>query len=146
MEGLSAAQAIVQFIDVASKIVKRGVEFHRSPDGQLAEHRELKNVTADLAHHADVLKGAVSSGSDGRRLPEHEVAQMDIGRECQEVAADLLRVLDKLADAGEKSQVPWKSFRQAMVALREDKKIQSLEKRLDRLRQEMVVIVLNSLR
>jgi hypothetical protein len=146
MEGLSAAQAIVQFIDVASKIVKRGVEFHRSPDGQLAEHRELKNVTADLAHHADVLKGVVGSGNNGRRLPGHEVAQRDIGRECQEVAAELLRVLDKLADAGRKSQAPWKSFRQAMVALREDKKIQSLEKRLDRLRQEMVVIILNSLR
>jgi hypothetical protein len=152
MDGLTIAAAIVQFIDVAGKVVSSTTSIRRSIGGQLDEHRELEEITSALAHDARKIRECIQQRRDAAELTDAEKEQEKIGQDCQDVAEQLLSALDKLKTrSGKKKaekhkQSQWQSFRQALRILWREDEICALEKRLDRFRQQMVFIILGTLR
>lgn len=144
MDALTIASSIVQFIDFASKLVGKSVRLYNAADGQLDEHQELANITRSLSRNAENIGQAFENLRCCNNLTDAEREQKSIGIDCQHVAEELLEALDALK-LGEK-RTTWQSFRQALRMLWNEEKIQALERRLDRLRQQMVANVLESLR
>ncbi|KAJ4263451.1 hypothetical protein NW762_006270 [Fusarium torreyae] len=143
MEGLSVAASIIQVIDVSSCVISSSIEIHKSQDGQVVERRELEETTLSMARDVRRLRRRLDNESGSRSLTALEREQEDIGRRCQSIANELLETLQGLRYEGPRS--PWKSFRQALASAWNDEKIQGLEHRLDRYRQQMTTNVLSSL-
>jgi DNA topoisomerase VI subunit B len=152
MDGLTIAATIVQFIYVAGKVVSSTTSIRRSIGGQLDEHRELEEITSALAHDARKIRECIQQRRDAAELTDAEKEQEQIGQDCQDVAEQLLDALGKLKTrSGKKKaekhkQSQWQSFRQALRILWREDEICALEKRLDRFRQQMVFIILGTLR
>ena len=152
MDGLAIAAAVVQFIDVAGKVVSSATSIRRSIDGQLDEHRELEDITNALAHDARKIRECIEQQRDASELTDAEKEQEKIGQDCQDVAEQLLDALGNLKARSGKTktkrhkQSQWQSFRQALRILWCEDDICALEKRLDRFRQQMVFIILGALR
>ncbi len=144
MDALAIAAAVVQFIDFTSKIVSKTAQIHRSPNGQREEHRELEKITDAISRDAKNIQQRISQRRVAGDLTDAEKDQEKIGQDCQEVAEELLSVLRRLQTSGRLSQ--WQSFRQALKTQWREDEIQSLERRLDRFRQQMIPIILDSLR
>ena len=144
MDALAIAAAVVQFIDFTSKIVSKTAQIHRSPNGQREEHRELEKITDAISRDAKNIQQRISQRRVAGDLTDAEKDQEKIGQDCQEVAEELLSVLRRLQTSGRLSQ--WQSFRQALRTQWREDEIQSLERRLDRFRQQMISIILDSLR
>jgi hypothetical protein len=135
---------IIQLVDFSSKLISEGREIYNSSDGELLDHSELKIVSKDLSRLALQVENASKALGSRRKLSEAEQDQARLGQECHRVASDLLRALDDLKMKG--SNRRWNSFRQALLTVWNRDKIERLEKRLDRFRQELVASVLVTLR
>jgi hypothetical protein len=143
MEGLSVAANIIQAIDAAGRLISNSIQIYRSQDGQAVERRELEQVTGSLAED---VRNMQRSLKDSRKRGGHtdaEKGQNKIGQQCEDIANELLMVLQRLKYKGTKS--PLRSVRQALLSAWNDDKIQELEHRLDRYRQQMITTVLTSL-
>src|SRR5215471_2631335 len=136
MNVLSAAACIIQVIDIASRLVAKGAQLHRSTNGQLVEHQELATISLSLSDNAEKIRRSLAVQRRERNLTKVELEQEQIGKNCQHVAAELLDVLRRLMVRGRRCR--WRSFRQALLTIWHEDKIQSLERRLDRFRQQMI--------
>jgi hypothetical protein len=148
MDPISAfgiAVNVIQLVDFTSKLVSEAEEIYRSGDGELIEHAELKTVTKDLLKLTLAVDSSIKERKLGRKaLSESEREQERLGQECRHVASELLTALNKLKVGGKHAK--WNSMRQALRTVMRKNKIDQLEKRLDRYRQELVANVLSRLR
>lgn len=143
MDGLTIATSIVQLIDIATKVVSRGVQIHKAADGRLDEYREIEVAARDLSRGArDINRWLARRHGNGKTSPADEQEEVAVG--CQAVAGELAEVLGRLTSA--KKKTPWQSARQAIGSIWREDKIRSLERRLDRFRQQMTGVLLGSLR
>jgi hypothetical protein len=143
MEGLSVAANIIQVIDATSRLISNSIQIHRSQDGQAVERRELEQVTGSLAEDVRNMQRSLKDSRKRDGLTDAEKEQNKIGQQCEDIANELLMVLQRLKYKGTKS--PLRSVRQALLSAWNDDKIQELEHRLDRYRQQMITTVLTSL-
>lgn len=147
MDGLAIATAVIQFIEFTTGLVNKGISIHSSASGQTVDHHELESITKSLEQTSEDIQESITKESQqqGRRqLTGNDRELQRIAADCQKVANELLDVLSQLASKGPKSK--WRSFRQALRATWNEGKIQALETRLDRFRQQLMMNVLNSLR
>ncbi|KAI0098837.1 hypothetical protein GGR51DRAFT_537144 [Nemania sp. FL0031] len=144
MDGLSVAAAVIQFVDFTCGLISKGIAIHSSATGLTVDHNELQNITEDLSQTSNDIKQSLINQHGERRLTSNEEDLQKIARDCQVVAEELLGVLATLTSKGHRTK--WRSFRHALETAWKEKKVQSLENRLDRFRQQMMANVLNSLR
>jgi hypothetical protein len=147
MDPLSAfglAVNIIQIVDFSSKLIADTAEVYNSADGELAEHSEIRLITENLSQYIKELDEALQAKSLQRNLSQRENDQRQLGRECKGVATELLAALGKLKVQG--SHRRWNSFRQALSTIWQKDKIDALEMRLNRFREQMVMSTLSTLR
>lgn len=143
MEGLALATAVVQFVEFTTKIVTKGIAIHLSVTGKLVDQEELEAVTKALASNIKKIEKTLDiRGQDGQPGEVDQDLQI-IAAGCQDIAKELLGVLDSLA--ARKPRTPWRSFRHALQATWNEGKVKALEERLERYRQQMMAMVLSSL-
>jgi len=146
MEALAAfgvAVNVIQVIDFSMKLVSGSRNIYNSADDQLIEHSELAITTKTMAALIDRLEISLECDSaratSAKNLPQHR-----LGHGCRAVAVELLQALSQLKVEGTNKR--WKSCRQALLTIRHKDKIDDLEKRLSRFRDQIVAVVLVSLR
>jgi hypothetical protein len=144
MDSLALSAAVIQFVEFACGLISKGISIHSSMTGLTVDCHELKEITKSLSHSSNDIQQSLPNEHGGQRLTRNEKDLRKIAITCQEIADELLEVLSSLASNGPRTR--WRSFRHALRATWNEKKVQSLESRLDRFRQQMMVNVLNSLR
>ncbi|KAL4725713.1 hypothetical protein ACLX1H_007864 [Fusarium chlamydosporum] len=142
MDGISLAASIIQIIDVSSRVVSKSIEIYQSTDHQLIEHREIDHITRALSASARQIRKSIGDNRD----PKHdtEIEQLRLATDCQKIAAELLKALERLKNCGQHGR--WSSLRQGLKVVWNEEKIASLETRLDRYRQQMIQCILETLR
>ncbi|RMJ12251.1 hypothetical protein CDV36_008121 [Fusarium kuroshium] len=143
MDGISLAASIIQIIDVSSRVVAKGIDIYQSADGQLTEHGEIDHVTRALSSSARRIRKSIAAN----RPPctDAEVEQLRLAADCQQIANELLKALERLKRRGGRPG-KWTSLRQGLKTVWNEDKIASLERRLDRYRQQMIESILETLR
>jgi hypothetical protein len=145
VSGFALAVNVIALVDFVAKLIANSNEVYSSVDGGTAEISELRAVTDELIQlNNDVGKTIRARREELSELTESELRQERLGLRCQKVAAELIGVLDKLKVEG--SHARWNSIRHAILTLWNKDKIENLEQRLDRCRQELVATTLSSLR
>jgi hypothetical protein len=130
----------IQVVDFSAKVISKTVDLSRT--GGLVDNDELDRVTSDLLGVSQKLEKSLEG--DKFENSENRIAVLSLGKECQDLASELLEALQKLK--GTVNQQKWKNFRQALLAVWRTEKIEALERRLDRFRQQLILRLLESLR
>jgi len=135
LSSLGLVGSIVHFLDFSSKLVASTNEIHNSTEGASGNHLHVETISNDLLALCTDLKS--STPSKTKTLTATEKSLITLTTQCEEDAAKLLHVLDKLKDRNKTSI--WGSFRQALRCVWKEKKIYSLEKRLVDYRSQLSV-------
>lgn len=142
MDGISLAASIIQIIDVSSRVVTSSINIYKSANGQLTEHGEIEDVTCALSSGARRIGKSIAAKRQPRT--DADMEQLRLAAHCQQIANELLIVLEGLKSHGQQGK--WLSLRQGLKTVWNEDKIASLERRLDRYRQQMIENILEKLR
>ncbi|CZR62711.1 uncharacterized protein PAC_12608 [Phialocephala subalpina] len=138
MEPLSAlalSGTVLQFIESAGKLLSEAHQVCRSANGITASNRDAIAVYEDFRAAAGSLLA-----SPVRSTTADDLAVTSLADKCQELSDDLVKDLKNLQakNPGSKRE----GFRIAWRALRERGELESLEKRLDRYRQQILTRII----
>lgn len=121
---VSLVGTIVQFIDFGSKVISQSAELYHSSTGRLEQNADVETATNDLVR----LKGQLDASRPDNDLQE-------LCDACGKIAAELLEALNGLRVSGGGRR--WQSFRKALKSIWTKDKIEQLENRLTKLREEL---------
>lgn len=139
---LSAAAAVVQFIDFGCQLVAKGYRLHRSPSGALAENLDVEAITTDLMEINSKMQDQTRMVC--RTDDEHLLA--NLSSQCTKIGGELLRHLEMLKVPHATKQRTWKSVRQALKNVWTKKDIDELAATLLSFRGQMEFRILVSLK
>lgn len=144
LTALSVAGAAIQFTDFAIKILATGHELYNSPKRSSAANEEIERTTLYISHL--VAKIQRSSNQDGRagELTGDKQSLSDICGVCVTIANEILKRLEGLKVKGDNCSIR----RVLQAALRqtwEARELQSLAKRLERIKSTLQFDILISL-
>lgn len=144
LAAFGAAVNVIQLVDFSIKLISESRDIYNSADGQLIEHSELVLTTNSLTGLIDRLEESLQWDSAHTSSDRNPPQQHRLGHECKALAVELLVALGKLKVQGKSKG--WRSFRQALLTVWHKEKLDALEKRLGRFRDQIVAVVLVSLR
>jgi molecular chaperone GrpE (heat shock protein) len=127
---------IVQFLDFSGRLISKSIQLYRSSNSELAESTDVEATTNHLVLLNNKLKDAATSTGDR--------ALEDLCKSCEAVADELLAALDKVKVKKELHK--WESIRKALRTVLSKEKIEGLERRLVRFREELNLHVIIDLR
>ncbi len=139
ISALGLAANIFQFIDFGTNLLSGALEIYQSTTGASSENIEIEEISERLSSFSDEL--STSSASRSSR----DLAIAKFASRCKEVSDELLAVVAKLKVA-DGSNRNWRSFRKALKTLWKKEKIQSLQNRLDTVRQQLTLELSASIR
>jgi flagellar motility protein MotE (MotC chaperone) len=132
LTAIGLAGSIVQFVSFSHELVSLGKEIYKSSEGT-REHVELDTMIKDLSYiHKSLLQ---SWAADPTRRSEQENNIASLVTQCEPIYKELRRVLASLQVQGDHRK--WKSFCKALKSVWKEDQINSLEKRLQRLQQQI---------
>lgn len=132
---IGLAGNILQFVDFSTKLISKSNELYKSAEGALADHHDIEATTDDLVlMNQKVMNGASSSSDNSLKA---------LCESCNRVAGELLTALEKLKVKGRATK--WLSIRKALRSLWSKEKLDDLERRLGRLRNELVLHIAGDL-
>ena len=145
----SLAGTIAQFVDLGCKLTSSTYQISKSAEGATLSNLDLTKVTYDLDLINKKLKRDLSergkSDKDKRQNPsDEEKAERQLIHECSNVATEVHQTLAKVVVGNRTGK--WRSFRQALLSVWHAERIDGLEKRLVRFREQLVFRILVSLR
>jgi Cdc6-like AAA superfamily ATPase len=143
MDSLAVAAAVIQFVEFTAGLISKGIIIHSSLTGLTNDCEELGRITESLVQNSHEIKESFGT-CNRQQLTGNEKDLEQIASDCQVVATELLDALAKLESKHPRTK--WRSFRLALQSAWSEGKVKSLESRLDRFRQQLMVNVLNSLR
>lgn len=144
MDSLAVATAVIQLVEFANGLVTKGIAIHTSASGLTDDHNDLGTLTESLSQSSNEIRQSLNEARGHRRLTANEKDLERIATDCQVVANELREVLTGLASTGQRTK--WQSFRHALRSTWNDGKVELLETRIDRFRQQMMINVLTALR
>ncbi|SPO06621.1 uncharacterized protein DNG_09311 [Cephalotrichum gorgonifer] len=144
MDSLAVATAVVQFVQFTSGLIAKGIAIHSSAAGLTVDCDELATITKSLSQSSEEIRKSLEERAKRRRLTGNENDLEKIAVDCQKVADELVEVLGSLTLKSPRTK--WRSFRHALRATWNEGKVKSLEDRIDRFREQMMVNFLISLR
>jgi hypothetical protein len=126
------AAAVVQFIQFGADLISESREIYKSARGLTIEHEELEEACRNLSNLSASLATS-SSESTFHAVPRSEKEEVlrRIAVECWKIAGDIVIALRK-SDFDGSQQTKLRSFRQALRNVWGRRKLESLEKRLDK--------------
>lgn len=139
LSALGLASNIIQFVDFTSKLISAAHELYVSPTGARLEYLELGLLAKNLQQLAQQA-GSLQS-SDSENLSGEEKTLQGLSKQCRAVSDELLSVIETLRVKGDHKT--WKSFYQALQSVMKKRDIEALQKRLDRIGQQMGIQVLS---
>jgi hypothetical protein len=119
------AGTVIQLVDFSIKIVSKSSELYLSGSDGTVENQSIEEATKDLTKLNDQVKSSSVGDSDLQKLC----------KACGDAADELLVALSKVKVNG--NGRAWQSFRKALRSIWSKEKIQELEKRLARFRDEL---------
>jgi hypothetical protein len=131
LSAISLASAIVQFVDFSVKLISAGHELYEK--GSLASNDEIELITQDLVHLAEDL--GVDRPAPAKEPSPDEIAVQVLARSCKELADEMIAVLITLKVQKPRSGL--ETVRKSLRGMRVRGKVQSLEKRLEKIRDEL---------
>ena len=137
---IGIAANVVQFLDVSTKLTSSCWKIYISRRDGVGALPDLQTITEDFER---VLIDLERSGNDGKSLSEEDRVFEPLLVKCQESAAQLSEYFHKINSPGRarKRDAIW----EAIKGLGKDE-ISSLQVRLERLRQELIVNLLSLIR
>lgn len=146
LTALSVAATVVQFVDFGSKLVSKGKEFYKSPDGVLLENAELEDASGRLQGLSRSLEESLYQFVGP--LTERDQRLELVVKSCRSIAAELDSRLQKLklAVPTGKRHSKRKSFRQALKSVWSKEEVMECAERLRELRSELEIHVIIGLR
>lgn len=128
---IGLAGNIITFVDFTSKLIAKTHEIYSSSTGITNEHADLAKVINDV--HTMTRQLDCSAGPP---VTDDETALFDLVKECRKLSADLVRALKRLQTRNPSSKL--ESFHGAWRVMREKDNLESLEKRVDRYRRQIL--------
>jgi hypothetical protein len=104
MDDLAITASALQFIDLASQLIKTGVSIYEAIGGQRVDYHELETTTASLPESRRDVKLSSQRQRTDRPIKTLEKGHEVIGIECQKVAQEFLDVLGQLKVHGNRSK------------------------------------------
>lgn len=144
VSAVGLASSVIQIVDFSCKLVSKTREYRTSADGALIEHKELRAAADRLSALSKAIHGPLAKCRSLRKPTNVDLALGDIAGECLDQASELAQALQELQI--DDSRNTWKSFRQALKAIWNKEKIEQIRRRLDTLREHVVIHLLVSIR
>ena len=140
------AANVVQFLDFGRKVFSttRQIYYHGvSEQG----HIDLDLIAKDLNGIAKGLGTSAKQPRENEQLTGNEVSIQQLAAQCQSICSEISESIEKLRarPEGAKRQ-KWKSFSAAIVTVWKKDRVQDLQKRMDDIRQELIIHTLISFR
>jgi hypothetical protein len=138
---LGIAAATVQFINFAGDVLSKSREIYQSADGALTTQTELDTIAKSLRSLCSPFR--LWDPADGARRRPHptELQLYHLCKDCVRVSNNLEEALKRLKEGGG-SHERWRSFRQALSAVKSESEIEQLCKRMERIRNQIATILL----
>ena len=143
LSALSIAASVVQFIDFSSKLVSGSRKLYKLSEGLDEGYEDLEQVTENLVNLSDELQRSMQTDTS-KQTRSHEQELRTLCKGCNEVAKDLLGVLEKLKL--DKDNARWRNCLQALKSVWGMDRVKDLEERVDGFRQQIAMNILVSLR
>jgi hypothetical protein len=131
LTAISLASAVVQFVDFSVKLVSAGHELYEK--GSLANNNAVEQITQDIAHLAEEL-GAHRPPS-AKQPSQDEIALQELAGSCKKLAEEMMAVLKTLKIQEPKNGL--EIIRKSLRSMRKKGKIQNIEQRLGKIRDEL---------
>lgn len=133
VSALGLAANIAQFVQFAGSLLGQGWALYK--DGETASHQDVTLVTRDLQTIAQKLAVNHSLAHGGAASWGDEQSLDKLCKRCEELSEELLSIVKSLSVSGPGQK--WQSFRQAMRTAGKKSKLETLEKSLNDLRDQM---------
>lgn len=148
LSALGAAASIVQFVDVASRLISNGYEAYTSASGAVEENVQIETTTLELKSFIDglVAQDRGRSEQDAALRDDDTKATMDMAERCRALADRLLKVLNDLKVDGTGPTRSLNAIRQAVRAASKSKKIGNMEASLAKIQNLLQSHLLRSIR
>lgn len=134
------AANVVQFLDFGSRFISSCWEIYTSSRDGTGEFHDLQIITEDFDK---VLKDLKRSDHDGKYLPEEDRGFQPLVASCQGLSDQLLDSLHKINSP---KKVRKRDAVREIIKNLWHNEISSLQVRLERLRQELIVHLLGLIR
>lgn len=128
---IGLAASLVSIVDFANKVVKKTYEVCKSASGATTENIHIDTMVSDLQK----LTEGVGRETMGNSV--HEIALKELSVKCENVATEVIQLLNKLKIDGQHSA--WKSFKVSINSMRKSREIDELQKRLGQYRSEILI-------
>ena len=141
LAAVSLAGAVVQFVQFTTKVAQKGHEYHKTADGAIKEHIELREYAARFESLNTRLKKTIKTVSrDNSQLSIEERALIGVAKNCQLTCRDLCEILNDLTRSH--NDKTFGSLRQALKSVWKEKKIEGELRKLRMAQEELVVHLL----
>lgn len=131
---LTVATSTVQFVDFSAKLITRIHDIYEATDGNIEEYQQIKANAVTLRKLSAHLTTILSRNNLHRPLTAQEQEIAALGKQCDETAAELIRVLKRtLPGVGKVG--PWKASFQAIKTIWRQKDVDHLRQRLEEYKQ-----------
>ena len=130
---IGLAASIVTFIDFGTKMVSAAISLRDSPDGTIPEAEELNLIIQDIRS----LSSEIQERMPTKALSEDERRILLMVSKCNELAAELMRILDKLKIRDKTWSKTVEAFRVTLQAAWKKKDVESLQQRLRALERSL---------
>jgi hypothetical protein len=139
LTALALSGNVLQFIESAGKFIREARQICRSATGVTGANRDAIAVYDDFRGAAAVL-----AARPLRPTTADDAAVVSLAERCNELSDDLVTALKSLQSTNPGSKRD--SLRVAWRALRDKGELESLEKRLERYRQQLVTRIIFMMR
>lgn len=131
ISAVSFAATILTFVDFSWNLVRGSYNIYRSATGESADHAQISTVLADLNGVTETLR------SDVRADSPHGDFLKKLAGDCASVSAELSAILEGL-QRKEGNKI-WRSLEARWKSMRKEKKVASIERRLNSFRLELLL-------
>jgi hypothetical protein len=141
LAALSVASSVVQFVDYGTKILTKTAELYKN--GSLADNDELELVTKDLTRPTGDLLVLGKEQQDDADTNDpgagEDTALQELARSCKDIGEQLLAQLRtlKVTKSGNKLEHGLESLGKSLRSSWKRSKVENIEKRLRKVREEL---------
>jgi hypothetical protein len=140
LTALGLASNLVQFVDFTSKLFTATHRLYVSQSGAKPEYLELESLAQNIKELAEGAKPRNLPNT--RNMTTQDKTLLELGNQCIEVSNQLLSVLESLKVKSGNGRRSWDSFYQALRSEWKKDDIELLQRRLDRISNQLNTRVL----
>lgn len=142
LSALSAAAAVIQFIDFGSRLILQTHQAYKSVTGQTERAAALSQIARDLTEFSDSVQDKAGVLSKPVQVGSNETF-LRLCRECKDISSELLAVLNGLQAKGTtKFDFAKSSFAVAVKSVLTEGRIKTLSGRMAEARQQTMLAAL----